>query len=132
MIDAFLVPEKTVVAAKGDSEPVDISSSANPVFLLTLTIAKVVEQEAIEITVFTSSDGAAWEPKPVATLSQKFYPGEYPLLVDLSAVSAAKYLRAHWDVTRWGRGAGSASFEMSLRLREVSRDALQEAAAATA
>ncbi len=127
MIDAFLVPEKSVVTAKGDSQPVDVSSAANPVFLLTLSIAKVVEQESIEVNVFTSADGTTWETTSVGTLSQKFYPGEYPLLVDLSTMPAAKFVRAHWDVSRWGRGAGGANFELSLRLREVSPQALQEA-----
>ena len=58
MLDAFLVPEKTVVTAKGDSEALDISAASNPVFLLTLSVHEVVEQESIEITLFTSADGA--------------------------------------------------------------------------
>ncbi len=87
MLDAFLVPEKTVVTAKGDSEALDVSTASNPVFLLTLSIHEVVEQESIEITLFTSADGTTWEAKPVATLPQKFYVGEYPLLVDLTAVA---------------------------------------------
>ena len=49
MLDAFLVPEKTVVTAKGDSEALDVSGAANPVFLVTLTIDEVIEQESIEI-----------------------------------------------------------------------------------
>ena len=63
MLDAFLIPEKTVVTAKGDSEALDVSAASNPVFLLTLSIHEVVEQESIEITLFTSADGAAWEAK---------------------------------------------------------------------
>jgi hypothetical protein len=129
MIDVYLVPAQTVVTAKGDSEPLDFSSAANPVFLVTLTVAAVVEQEAIEVQIFTSEDGAAWSPKPVATLPQKFYVGEYPLLVDLSAVSNAKFLRAHWEVNRWGRGPTTPRFEIALRLREVPQEALLEAKA---
>src|ERR1035438_5386853 len=87
MLDAFLVPEKTVVTAKGDSEALDISAASNPVFLVTLSINEAVEQESIEIGLFTSSDGTTWEAKPVATLPQKFYVGEYPLLVNLTARS---------------------------------------------
>ncbi len=127
MLDAFLVPAKTVVTAKGDSEALDISVAANPVFLLTLSVTAVVEQEAIEISVFTSADGAAWEAKPIAALPQKFYVGEYPLLVDLSSVPNAKHIRAHWEVSRWGRGPTVPSFEIGVRLREVSRQDLQEA-----
>src|SRR5215472_6802291 len=129
MIDAFLVPLKTVVTAKGDSELLDVSGAANPVFLLTLSIGAIVEQEAIDLSLFTSADGAAWDAKPVASLPQKFYPGEYPLLVDLSAAANAKFVRAHWEVNRWGRGPTTPRFEIGVRLREVSKQALQEAEA---
>ncbi|HUI83966.1 MAG TPA: hypothetical protein VL240_07075 [Candidatus Binatia bacterium] len=129
MLDAFLVPFNSVVTAKGDSEALDISGAANPVFLLTLSVGSIVEQESIELSVFTSADGATWETKPVASLPQKFYVGEYPLLVDLSAQPNAKFLRAHWEVTRWGRGPTTPRFEIAVRVREVSREALHEATA---
>ncbi len=129
MIDAFLVPAKTVVTAKGDSEPVDVSSASSPAFLLTLSITAVVEQESIELSVFTSADGTTWETKPIVSLPQKFYVGEYPLLVDLSQAASAKFVRVHWEVNRWGRGPATASFEIGIRVREVPREMLQEAQA---
>jgi len=129
MLDAFLVPANTLVTAKGDSAPLDISEAASRVFLLTLSVSSIVEQEAIEVSLFTSADGTTWETKPVASLPQKFYPGEYPLLVDLSQAPTAKFIRGHWEVTRWGRGSTTPKFEIGLRLREVSKEALQEAEA---
>jgi hypothetical protein len=129
MIDVLLVPENTVITAKGDSEPLDLSTAANPVLLATLSITKVVEQESIEVTFFTSVDGETWEAKPVASLPQKFYVGEYPLLVDLTPATGASFLRAHWEVNRWGRGPVAPSFEVSLRVREVPAALLQEAKA---
>lgn len=132
MIDALLVPANTVLTAKGDSQPLDVSLASNPVFLATLSITKVVEQESIEVSFFTSGDGATWETKPVASLPQKFYVGEYPLLVDLSQVKNAKFLRAHWEVNRWGRGPATPSFEIALRVREIPADLLQEARAEAA
>ena len=128
MLDAFLVPEKTVLVAKGDGEALDVSSAGSRIFLLTLSITSIVEQEAIDLSLFTSADGATWDTKPVASLPQKFYPGEYPLLVDLSS-SDAKLVRAHWEVNRWGRGPAAPKFEIGVRLREVSKEALQEAEA---
>jgi len=129
MLDAFLVPENTVVTAKGDSAPLDTSEAASRVFLMTLSVSSIVEQEALEVSLFTSADGTTWETKPVASLPQKFYLGEYPLLVDLSQSPSAKFVRAHWEVTRWGRGSTTPKFEIGLRLREVSKEALQEAEA---
>ncbi len=127
MIDVFLIPDKTVITAKGDSEPLDVSAASNPVFLATLSVAKIVEQQAIELSFFTSADGATWEAKPVASLPQKFYVGEYPLLVDLTKSEVAKFLRAHWEVIRWGRGPVAPNFEVSLRVREIPAELLQEA-----
>ena len=129
MIDVLLVPENTVVTAKGDSEPIDIGVAASLVFLATLSITKVVEQESIELSFFTSDDGATWGAKPVVSLPQKFYIGEYPLLVDLSQTADAKFLRAHWEVNRWGRGPVTPSFAVSLRVREIPAALLQEAQA---
>src|SRR5215831_7640832 len=127
MIDTFLILEKTTITTKGDSEPLDVNAAANRVFLATLSITKIVEQESFELSFFTSADGTTWETKPIASLPQKFYPGEYPLLVDLSQANGAKFLRAHWEVNRWGRGPVTPNFEISLRVREVPTDLLQEA-----
>ena len=132
MIDVFAVQPNTVVTAKGDSEPIDVSTAANPAFLATLSVARIVEQESIELMFFTSADGTTWETKPVASLPQKFYPGDYPLLVDLSQADGAKFLRAHWEVNRWGRGPATPSFEIALRVREIPADLLQEARAEAA
>ena len=129
MLDAFLVPANTVVTAKGDSEALDVSAAVSRVFLLSFSIYSIVEQEAMDVFVFTSADGTTWDPKPVAALEQKFYVGEYPLLIDLSEKPEVKFVRAHWDIYRWGRGGTAARFEMSLRLREVSQEALLEAQA---
>ena len=132
MIDSFLVPENTVLTAKGDSEPLDVSAASNPSLLATLSITNTVEQESIEVSFFTSADGTTWETKPVASLPQKFYVGEYPLLVDLSQADGAKFLRAHWEVNRWGRGPVTPSFEVGLRVREIPAELLQETRTAAA
>ena len=126
MLDFFFLPAHSVVTAKGVSDPVDISGAASRVFLLTLSIQSMVEQEAIDVTLFTSPDGTTWDATPAAALAQKFYVGQYPLLVDLRESAQAKFVRAHWEVNRWGRGANTPRFEISLRLREVPRDALGE------
>ncbi len=119
MIDAFLLPQSSVITSNGDSAPVEIAAAEHRVFLVTLAITSVVEQESIELGVLASADGTTWDAKPLAVLQQKFYPGEYPLLVDLSERADVRFLRAHWDVSRWGRGAKTPHFEMSVRLREV-------------
>jgi hypothetical protein len=128
-IDTFLVPEKTVVNAKGDGAALDISGAASHVFLLTLDITNILEQESLDVSIFGSADGAAWGAKPLIAFPQKFYRGQHPLLLDLSAHGEAKFIRAHWDVGRWGRGTTTPMFEFNLAIREVSPDILKEATA---
>jgi hypothetical protein len=127
MIDVFLLPEASVVTSNGDSAPVDISGAEHRIFLINVSVTAVIEQQSVELSVFTSADGTTWETKPVAGLPQKFYVGEYPLLVDLSQNPEARVVRAHWDVNRWGRGANTPRFEMGVRLREVPPALLSEA-----
>jgi hypothetical protein len=128
MIDTFLV-EKSVVSAKGDGPAVDITGAASRVFLLTLDITKIIEQESLEVSVYGSSDGATWSPKPIAGFPQKFYCEQSPLLLDLTLHPEVKFVRAHWEVARWGRGTETPMFEFSLKLKEVPAEILREAVA---
>jgi hypothetical protein len=129
MIDTFLVAEKTVVSAKGDGPVVDVSGSAGRVFLLTLEVTRIIEQESLEVSVSGSADGAAWGVKAIVTFPQKFYCGQSPLLLDLTAHPDVKFVRAHWEVARWGRGVETPMFEFGVRLKEIPADVLREAAA---
>ena len=131
MIDTYLVPEKTAVTAKGDGAPVDVSTAAGATLLATLHITHIVEQESLDVSLLGSADGAAWEPKSLAAFPQKFYVGEHPLLVDLSAHPEVKFLRAHWEVNRWGRGSDTPQFEFHVTLKQVPKEVLAEAAAST-
>jgi hypothetical protein len=124
-----LVAEKTVVTAKGDGVAVDVSAAASRVFLLTLAVTNIIEQEALEIGIYGSADGAAWSAKPVVSFPQKFYRGETPLLLDLTAHADVKFVRAHWEVARWGRGTETPMFEFGVTLREVPANILKEATA---
>jgi len=129
MIDTALVAEKVVVTAKGDGLSVDVSAATSRVFLLTLEITKIIEQESLEVSIFGSADGAAWGAKPLLSFPQKFYCGQSPLLLDLTAHSDVKFVRAHWEVARWGRGTETPMFEFGLAMKEVPADVLREARA---
>jgi hypothetical protein len=129
MIDSFLVPENTVISAKGDGAPLDVSGAANRVFLLSLNITEIIEQESLDVSIFGSADGEAWGPKPVTTFPQKFYRAEHPMLLDLSGQPQVRFLRAHWEVARWGRGTEIPMFKFGVSIREVPADILKEARA---
>ena len=129
MIDTFLVPDKTVVNAKGDGPSVDVSGASNRVFLLTLNITSIVEQESLDVSIHSSADGSTWSAKPVTNFPQKFYQAQHPLLLDLTGHADVKFLRAHWEASRWGRGSETPMFEFNVSIKEVPTDILQEATA---
>src|SRR2546421_165096 len=99
MIDTVLVSSITV-NAKGDGPSVDVSGAASRVFLVTLSITKIIEQESLEVSIFGSADGTTWGVKAIAAFPQKFYCGESPLLLDLTAHTDVQFVRAHWEVAR--------------------------------
>jgi hypothetical protein len=127
--EAVLVPAETVASAKGDGPSVDISGASNRVFLVTLAITKIIEQESLDLSIYGSADGTAWSAKSIAAFPQKFYCGESPLLLDLTAHPDLKHVRAHWEVARWGRGTETPMFEFGVMLKEVPAEILKAATA---
>jgi hypothetical protein len=127
MMEAFLVPEKTVATAKGDGPAIELGASSTRVFLLNLAITEIIEQEALDVSVHGSADGTTFDPKPIVAFPQKFYCGEYPLLIDVSATPEVKAIRAHWEVNRWGRGTETPMFEFCVTVREVPQEILAAA-----
>jgi hypothetical protein len=127
--ETTLIPPNTVASAKGDGAAVDVSGATNRVFLVTLAITKIIEQESLDISIFGSADGTAWDVKSIAAFPQKFYCGESPLLLDLTAHPAVNFVRAHWEVARWGRGTETPMFEFGVSMKEVPADILKEATA---
>ena len=124
-----MVPDKTTISAKGDGPALSLSEAENRVFLLNLSITWIVEQESLDVTVYGSADGTSWGAKPLATFPQKFYRGEHPLLLDLTKSVDVKFLRAHWEVARWGRGTETPMFEFALTIKDVPAEILKEATA---
>ena len=126
LLDVVLVAPATVVTQKGDSAAIELPTR-NRNFLLTLTVSEAVEQEYIELWLQGSADGTTWAATPLATLPQRFYPGDYPTLVDLTADTTTRFLRVHWELSRWGRGELTPRFAIGITLKEVPEDLLEEA-----
>ena len=124
-----MVPANTVASSKGDGAGVDVGGAANRVFLVTLTITKIIEQESLDLSIYGSADGATWSAKSLAAFPQKFYCGEWPLLLDLTAHPDVKFVRAHWEMARWGRGTETPMFEFGVSLKEVPAEILREVSA---
>jgi len=114
-----LIPPNTKMESNGDGVSFDISSSATRTFLCLLTVADQLEQESLDVSVYGSADGTTWTPKPLLKLPQQFYRGHTKMVLDLSLRTEIKFIRARWELNRWGRGAPLPMFVAGLDLTEV-------------
>ena len=113
MLQEFLLPETTVREAGAGSE-IDLGGQVGGTLLLTLGITRIIEQQSIDISIWGSADGTDWGAKPVASFPQKFYCGTYRIVLDLKDRPQVRYLRAKWQVNRWGKGDSKPLFTVYL------------------
>ena len=118
MLPQFLLPETTVREA-GSSPDLQIADQAGGTLILTLGITRIIEQESIDISIWSSADGVDWGAKPLATFPQKFYCGTYQIVLDLAARPDVKHLRAKWQVNRWGKGDPKPLFTLYMFVQEM-------------
>jgi hypothetical protein len=114
-----LIPADTKMDANGDGAAFDISTSATRTFLCLLTVTEQIEQESLDVSIYGSADGENWTKKPLLKLPQQFYRGKTKLVLDLSLRPEMKFIRARWELNRWGRGAPVPMFVAGMELTEV-------------
>lgn len=114
-----LIPPNTKMESNGDGASFDISTSATRTFLCLLTVTDQLEQESLDVSIYGSADGQTWTGKPLLKLPQQFYRGSTKMVLDLSLRPEIKFIRARWEVNRWGRGAPLPMFVAALELAEV-------------
>src|SRR5271169_6788905 len=110
-----LVPHDTRMEANGEGAAFDISASATRTFLCRLTVADQIEQESLDVSIWGSADGTTWTKKPLLKLPQQFYRGTTKMILDLSLRPEVRFLRARWEVNRWGRVAPTPMFVAGLK-----------------
>jgi hypothetical protein len=114
-----LIPPGTLVEDKGEGAPVDIGASATRTFFCTMLITAQIEQESIDLSIWGSEDGQNWGAKPILKLPQRFYRGETRAVLELVHRPEIKWIRAKWDLNRWGRVSPLPMFRVGLSLLEV-------------
>src|ERR1700757_1709329 len=114
-----LIPRDTRMEANGEGAAFDISASATRTFLCRLTVTEQIEQESLDVSIWGSADGVTWTKKPLLKVPQQFYRGTTKMILDLSLRPETKFIRAGWELNRWGRVAPAPMFEAGLELEEI-------------
>jgi hypothetical protein len=114
-----LITPGTHLTANGESQSQEISGSETRTFLCSMFISDQIEQESVDISVWGSSDGQDWGKLPLLKMPQRFYRGETRQVLDLSLKPEIRFLRAKWELFRWGRVAPHPMFVLGFRLTEI-------------
>jgi len=114
-----LIPPGTLLRENGHGEAVDIRSSSTRTFYCTMLIHEQIEQESVDVSIWGSADGENFGTHPVLKLPQQFYRGETRAVLELTLVPEVNFIRAGWELNRWGRVAPLPMFVLELHLAEV-------------
>ena len=114
-----LIPGNSKLEANGDGQSVDISNSETRTFFCRLTISEQLEQESLDVSIWGSADGQDFGKRPLLKIPQQFYRGTTKMVLDVSLRMEVKFLRAKWELNRWGRVSPTPMFVAQLDLEEV-------------
>jgi hypothetical protein len=120
MLPQFLLPETTVREA-GTGPEISLGEGQGETLIVTLGITRIIEQEAIDVSIWGSADGSDWGTKPLVSFPQKFYTGTYQILLDMAEHGDVKRMRAKWAVNRWGKGDPTPLFGIYLFAQPMQR-----------
>ena len=118
-LELSLISAGSVLESNVDSAPVEISDSISRTFFCVLTVTEQIEQESLEVSIWGSPDGQDFGKRPLLKLPQQFYCGRTKMVLDVSLRPEIKFLRARWEVNRWGRVSPTPRFVAGLELEEI-------------
>lgn len=118
-VEFDLIPAGTRLTANGEGEALNIDSSQTRTFLCSMDITEQIEQESIDVSIWGSADGQDWGKMPLLKMPQRFYRGDTRQVLDLAMKPEIRFLRAKWELTRWGRVAPHPVFVLGFYLIEI-------------
>ena len=129
MTEFHLVPPETEVTACGDGQAFEVAAGGPPagrspsvgvgprLFVIRLDLSKTIEQQSLELSVWGSADGQSWGTMPLLKFPQRFYAGSTQMVLDLTARPEVRFIRARWDLNRWGRVRPEPRFRFTVAAR---------------
>ena len=127
-VQFVLIPPGTRLTANGEGQPFDISGSQTRTFICSMEITDQMEQESVDISVWGSADGQDFGKMPLLKMPQRFYRGETRQVLDLSLKPEIRFIRARYDLARWGRVAPHPLFVLGFQVSEIPAFTAQTAA----
>jgi len=118
-LELALIPTGTRLETNGHGESVHVSASKTRTFLCRLAVTDQIEQESLDVSIWGSTDGNDFGKKPLLKLPQQFYRGTTKMVLDISLRPEVTFLRAKWELNRWGRVSPTPMFVVDLRLEEI-------------
>ena len=118
-LEFSLIPANTRLDSNGDGAPIDISETISRTFFCALTVTEQIEQESLDVSIWGSADGQDFGQRPLLKLPQQFYRGATKMVLDVSLRPEIKFLRARWELNRWGRVSPVPMFVAGLQLEEI-------------
>ena len=100
MLAKFLFPEN-IARTDGIGPGVDLAGDRGILLVISLGIDWVLEQEALTISIWGSSDRSNWGVGPLMSFPSKYYCGIYSRLLNLAKHPDVRYLRIEWKMSRW-------------------------------
>ncbi|MGB2663241.1 MAG: hypothetical protein WAK48_04505 [Candidatus Acidiferrum sp.] len=114
-----LIPSGSKLESSANGLPIDVSASETRTFLCRLAVTEQIEQESLDVSIWGSVDGQNFGRKPLLKIPQQFYCGTTKMVLDISLRTEVKFLRARWELNRWGRVAPTPMFVAALNLTEI-------------
>jgi hypothetical protein len=102
MLGKFLLPE-SISRTDGIGPNIDLAADRGKLLAITLGIDRVLEQEALTISIWGSSDASKRGVEPLMSFPSKYYCGIYSRLVNLAKHPDVRYLRIEWTMSRWAK-----------------------------
>ena len=118
-LEFALIPSDTRLESNADGAPLNISETVSRTFFCTLTVTDQIEQESLDVSIWGSANGQDFGKRPLLKLPQQFYRGTTKMVLDVSLRQEIKFLRARWELNRWGRVSPTPMFVASLQLEEI-------------
>ena len=118
-LELSLIPANTTLESNSVGEAIEISASESRTFFCVLTITEQLEQESLDVSIWGSPDGQEFGKLPLLKFPQQFYSGNTKMILDVTLRPEVKFLRARWDLNRWGRVSPAPRFVAGLQMEEI-------------